>query len=52
MTEREEIKGYLIDIKKAADGHLKSLDILSDEEIRGWSAHFSQVLQDVSYPDL
>ena len=54
MENKKEVKENLEEIKKACDEHLKNLEnnVYAEEDIVGWPAHFSQVLQDVQYPDL
>jgi len=54
MENKKEVIENIKAIKEACNEHLKNLEnnTYSEEDIVGWPAHFSQVLQDVKYPDL
>ena len=53
-NEKEEVLEYLKEIKKECDKKIKGIEagIILEEDLKGWGAQFSQVLQDVTYPDL
>lgn len=52
MEEKQEIKKLLLNIKEAVDEKLVQIEQANEEEIVDWKAHYSQVLQDVAYPDM
>jgi len=49
---KEKLKEILLEIKKAVDEKLATLDQVDESELFNLEAHYDQVLQDVTYPDL
>ena len=52
MTKKEELRKLLLEIKKAVDEKINTIDEVNENEADGCMAHYSQILQGVTYPDL
>jgi hypothetical protein len=53
-NEKEEILEYLKEIKKECDKKIKVIEAgeITEDDLNGWGAQYSQALQDITYPDL